>query len=41
MLRADIRKKINIGELKLCAERETDIVSMEYTYMTTEMEEIG
>ena len=40
LLRADIRKKINLNELKSFAERETDIVSMEYKHMTTEMEDI-
>ena len=41
LLRADIRKKVNLNELKKFAEKETDIVSMEYKYMTTEMEEIA
>ena len=35
LLRADIRKKNNMNELKSFAERESDIVSMEYSHMTT------
>jgi hypothetical protein len=33
-------KKINLNTLKSFAEKETDIVSMEYKSMTTEMEDI-
>lgn len=41
LLRADVRKRLNLNELKSFAEKETDIVSMEYKSMTTEMEEIA
>ena len=41
LLRADIRKRLNLNELKSFAEKESDIVSMEYKHMTTELQEIA
>lgn len=40
-LRAEIRKRVNMGELKKFAEKETDIVSMEFKNMTTELCDIA
>lgn len=39
-LRADIRKRVNLNELKDFAQQDADIVSMQYKGITTEMEDI-